>query len=359
MSSNRRTSPSCTDLWLRLARHRDRELCESDWHRILGAGFAQLYGFFDVLPGTQAETYPDPESGLPLVPRRVHDGTYTARPDDPEVTCVPAVTGLTPVQVARWRLSWDKIEGCVAGALGIEAHSGPGPFETHWVRSVGVLRGVDSTWSALLVMATSSAEALVWVRHLLRGEPRVFILPFHDEVCCNLVTVHGHRYVALDRDTRFVKSGQRWELKGAVARLATGDLGSVTKTGGDAKPDGVLRQLRGWNEVELMGETISLRKREKAKDFLRSLWDGDAKRHSTAIPADKQFGKPSTLFLPGKKYVRDRPGPTGRHVVVTSDRGGLIHRVYREGVGIVKPAKKGKGAVTKYYLRVFRNSDTT
>ena len=106
------------------------------------------------------------------------------------------------------------------------------------------------------------------------------------------------------------------------------------------------------------GETISLRNREKAKDFLRLLWDKGATRRSEATAAGKRFAKPSSLFRPGERYVRDANGPAIREVPVGSERGEMILRVYSDAVGKVPPAKKGKGP-TKYYLRVFADSDST
>jgi len=266
MSSKSVKSSFRSDLWRTLALLRGEELCLADWKRRLGTGFESVSAYLVELPGTIADTFPDPESDLPLIPRRIHDGTFTARPDDPEVTSVPAVSGITAAQIARWHLSWEKIDGAVVGALGIEWHSGPGPFETPWVRGVGVFRGVDATWSALLLLARSSEEALGWVRLLLRGESRFLILPFHDELCADMATAHGHRYAALDRDVRFVKAGRRWELKGAA-------IGASPKK----------KAIVGWTQAELQkvkiigrynsicfadGFVIDLRRRPKCRAFL-------------------------------------------------------------------------------------------
>ena len=190
---------------------RDREYCKSDWRRRLGSGFGLVAGFLEMLPGTVAETYPNRQSGLPLIPRRVHDDTYTARPDDPDVTRGAAVRGIAAADVARWRVRWDLIGEAVAAAFLFEAHAGQGPFQTPWVRSIGVLRANDSVLPVLLLMAKSEGEALGWVQHLVRGEPRVIILPFHDQFCADLATAQGHRYLALDRDMHFVVSKGRWQ----------------------------------------------------------------------------------------------------------------------------------------------------
>jgi hypothetical protein len=119
-----------------------------------------------------------------------------------------------------------------------------------------------------------------------------------------------------------------------------------------------MRPGHDWDEVVLHGETISLRNRQKAKEFMRLLWSKGAKRHSQAILVGKRFEKPSSLFLPGGRYVRNGTGSNGREVAVGSELGALIRRVYQEGVGKVPPAKKGKGCAM-YYLRVFRDSDVT
>ena len=205
------------------------------------------------------------------MPRRIHDGTFTARPEDPGATRVSAVRGISAAQIVRWCLSWEKLGAVVAGVLGMDEHSGPGPFETPWVRGVGVFRGYDVTWSALLLLAKSSEEALGWVRLLLRGEPRFFVLPFHDELCCDLATAHGHRYAALDRDVRFVKSGRLWALKRAAN-------GVVPKK----------KEEPVWSKVELqkvkiIGEfntiifaddvELNLRKRARCRAFLTFLME--------------------------------------------------------------------------------------
>lgn len=127
---------------------------------------------------------------------------------------------------------------------------------------------------------------------------------------------------------------------------------------GDIKLDGVLRPLCDWAEVELKGERISLRKREKAKEFLRLLWSNGANRRSKAIVVGSRYSRPASLFSAGTRFVRDHNGPTGRHVPVKSERGELISRVYWEGVGTLPPDTKGKGP-TKFYLKVFKDSDVT
>jgi len=200
-----------------LALLRDGECCQADWQRRLGAGFTPVSNYLEGLAGTVADTYPHPQNGLPLIPRRVYDGTYTARPDDPEVTRVQAVRGIEPAALMRWRLRWEIIGKAVAGALGIESHAGAGPFETPWVQSIGVLRTRDASLDVLLLVARSEVEALGWVRHLLHGGPRVIILSSHASLCADLAAAHGLHYLALDRDTRFVCSEGQWELKALAA----------------------------------------------------------------------------------------------------------------------------------------------
>jgi hypothetical protein len=122
-------------------------------------------------------------------------------------------------------------------------------------------------------------------------------------------------------------------------------------------PEHVFRPLKNWHEVQLNGETISLRNRERAKEFLRMLWNKGAKRRSQAILVGRKFKKPSALFGPGARFIRKGAGNATVDVDVKSERGALIHRVYREAVGIVKPPR-GTGP-HRYYLRVFFNSDET
>ncbi len=222
MSSGPGAAQRPSDVWHLLALLRDGEYCQADWQRRLGAGFAPVAEYLEVLAGSVAETFPHPRNGLPLIPRRVHDGTYTARPDDPEVTRVQAVRGIEPAAVRRWRLRWETIGRAIAGALGIEAHAGVGPFETPWVRSIGVRRTRDANLDVLLLVARSEAEALGWVRHLLRGGPRVLILSSHEPLCAELAAAHGLCYLALDRDTRFVYSQGQWELKALAGLTETG-----------------------------------------------------------------------------------------------------------------------------------------
>jgi hypothetical protein len=107
-----------------------------------------------------------------------------------------------------------------------------------------------------------------------------------------------------------------------------------------------------FGTVELDGGMIDLQGREKAKAFLRLLWDNGAKCRSKAICIEKRFGNPSSLFRPGGKFIRQDDG-TDKFVV--NPQGQAIHRVYKNAVGIVPSAKKGSGA-TKYYLKVFKDS---
>ncbi len=112
-----------------------------------------------------------------------------------------------------------------------------------------------------------------------------------------------------------------------------------------------------WKEVILDGMKIDLRDRERAKEFLRYLWENGAKRRSNAIPVAGKFPKPSSLFSPGEKFVSRGRGNTEKDVPVKSELGTRIHRVYQDAVGLVKP-KKGTGP-HKYFLRAFPDSDKT
>jgi hypothetical protein len=113
-----------------------------------------------------------------------------------------------------------------------------------------------------------------------------------------------------------------------------------------------------FGAVEMDGGMIDLRGREKVKAFLRLLWDSGADCRSKAIRVGKQFPKPSSLFRPGGKFVRQRNGAGDTDVFVSSKQGKNIFLVYKNAVGIVPSAKKGSGA-TKYYLKVFKDSATT
>ena len=113
-----------------------------------------------------------------------------------------------------------------------------------------------------------------------------------------------------------------------------------------------------WRTVQWEGTPINLRDREKAKDFLRMLWNKGAKRRTLAVAAGARFAKPSSLFVAGERYVRELASGTGRDVAVPSESGAMIRMVYRDAVGKVVAGKRGVGP-TKYYLRVFADSDNT
>jgi hypothetical protein len=206
----------------------------------------------------------------------VHDGTYTARPDDPHATRVDALRGLAPAAVARWRLRWDKIGEAVAGAFGIESHSGTGPFDTPWVRSIGVLRANDAVFGALLLVAKTDVDALGWVRHLVRGESRVFILPFHDPLCADLAAAHGHRYLALDRDVQFVFSKGLW---GVEARIG----GSKATANAAAWSKAELEKVEIVGDFNLVrfadGLEISFHRRARCRAYLAFLMDRCVRRN--------------------------------------------------------------------------------
>lgn len=258
------------DFWRALALLRDRELCRADWERRLGAGFAAASQFLKALPGTVADTFPDPESGLPLIPRRVHDGTYTARPDDREETCIEPITKLKPAQVARWQIAWDEVGEAVAQALGIEVHVGPGPFETPYVRSLGVQRISSGHLSVLLLIATNDQEALGWIRHLLRSEPRFFVLPFHDQLCESQAIAHGHHFSTLDRDTFFASSRGRWTLKERrVPQPATKTSTAADRPIWSQTELQKVRIVGDFNEIHFIdGTVLSLRGRARCRAFL-------------------------------------------------------------------------------------------
>jgi len=113
-----------------------------------------------------------------------------------------------------------------------------------------------------------------------------------------------------------------------------------------------------WRSVQWEGSTINLRDREKAKDFLRMLWNKGAKRRTLAVAAGTRFAKPSSLFVAGERYVRESAGGSECDVSVPSESGAMIRLVYRDAVGKVVAGKRGAGP-TKYYLRVFADSDNT
>ncbi len=164
-----------------------------------------------------------------------------------------------------------------------------------------------------------------------------------------------HREVRATLDDYMDLNNAAWRLDALVGTSVVAGTKRMPKENG---PRPIFQPTADWSEVVWKGTTVSLRKREKAKEFLRLLWDKGAKRRSAAVAAGKRFEKPSSLFLPGERNARTGSGPTVQAVAVGSERGEMIHRVYSNAVGKVPPAKKGKGT-TKYYLRVFADSDST
>lgn len=148
------------------------------------------------------------------------------------------------------------------------------------------------------------------------------------------------------------------EIEGAHSSVASGPS-SPPAVGTAGNGHCRFRPLHDdWGTVELDGKPISLRSREKLKDFLRTLWTQEATRRSKAIIMGPAFPKPSSLFVAGGHFVRSDEGPTGRDVPVKSALGAMISCIYRDVVGRVPADKKGNGGA-RFYLRIYADSDST
>lgn len=211
MSSPRRKPP--TGLWSRLALFRDRQFCLADWRRHFRDDFGAIAPLLTALPGTVAATYPDPDTGLPLLPRLAPDGTYTAFPDDARITRIDPVPKIDPSALVRRQIAWrQSVCTLVADALGLATRIENGPLATPWVLQIGRMKDAPPARDALLLVARDTAEAMSWLRPLLKGTPCCFVVTVHDPVIETLLVNHGHSYVALDRDTTFRASGRKWRL---------------------------------------------------------------------------------------------------------------------------------------------------
>jgi hypothetical protein len=157
-----------------------------------------------------AETYPDPDTGLPLTPRQADDGTFTAFSSDPDETRVGPVESISAQDVTRHRIRWVKLGHALAKALRAVPHDAPGSLDTPWVREIGVYSTAEQDRTALLLITGYATEALGWLRHLLAGDRRLFLLPVHDPLVENLAVHHGHHYFALNRDLCWKRTGSRW-----------------------------------------------------------------------------------------------------------------------------------------------------
>jgi hypothetical protein len=156
---------------------------------------------------------------------------------------------------------------------------------------------------------------------------------------------------------RSPKRGEPVALNNVPA--ATARPADAKRTAGDVETPQRFRPLSDdWRTVQWDGMTINLREREKVKDFLRMLWNKGAKRRTGAVAAGARFAKPSSLFVAGERYIREPASSNGRDVAVPSESGSMIRLVYREAVGKVVAGRRGVGP-TKYYLRVFADSDNT
>lgn len=272
-----------TDLWKRLALFRDRPLCRADWQRHMGGAFVAIAPFLTDLPGTVASTYPDPDTGLPLVPRLAPDGTFTAFPADPEVTRLDPITMIPPGDVSQIHVNWAALALSISKALHIETHHGPGPLETSWVREIGLCRGKSQHRTALLFITGHDSEALAWLRLLLKDGPRLFILPFHDQLFESLAVSHHHEYVALDRDAQLNRVGSRWALSITQAR---GAIAPVTAFPSRTKP--LVTFSKGFKTVNCTTWTQS-ESRQRAREqinILRALYENTKKRGNPPIPMD-------------------------------------------------------------------------
>lgn len=253
------------DLWARLARLRAHEVCMADWKRYLGSGSAPAHQYLIPLLGTVAATFPDPHSGLPMVPRLEPDGKYySAFPDDP-MSAIAPLHNIKKVTLTKHRLDWNALGKAIAESLGIVYVAASGPYDVEWVKSIGFHNSDQGSIPLLFIAAKTKREAHEMIQPLLAGLARWFVIPFHDEVCEQIATAKGHRFTALDRDTVFRKIKGRWILHARKRSLPS------------RRPNNP-----PWSKAELQkviidgttlkfadGVSISLKKRLKCRQFLQ------------------------------------------------------------------------------------------
>jgi len=272
-----------------LARLRDRQLCLADWRRHFRHDFDAVAPLFAALQGTVAATYPDPDTGLPLVPRLAPDGTYTAYPDDSETTRLPPVPKIKPAALVRHQVDWTSACTLIAEALNLVARVEPGPLASPWVLQIGRLRDAPPSRDALLLIARETVEALTWLRPLIKGAPGLFVVTIHDPVIETLVVNHGHDYVALDRDTVFRTSRRKWRLAPRQASMPE----EPQATPADFARIQRVKIVGKFNAVEFAdGTRVDLRRSAKRRAFLSYLLDHCERTNDFVF----RFGEISAAF---------------------------------------------------------------
>lgn len=325
MSLPKRNYPN--DLWKRLALFRDRPWCRADWRRHLGGAFDAVMPFLTERPGTVASTYPDPDTGLPLIPRLAPDGTFTAFPADPEVTRIDPITRILPQDVSQVHVNWEAICLSIASALHLEGHHGPGPLQTSWLQEVGICRGKLEHRTALLFITGHHNEALAWLRLLVKDSPHLFVLPFHDQLFESLAVSHHHEYLALDRDAHLNRIRSRWELSITQTHSPTSP---ATVSPSPTKP--LVKFSDGFKTVNCTAWTHS-ESRQRAREqinILRALYENAMKCANVPMPVERLLkgGTSERLdkALDRKKYPQtfallsiQTDNKTGRRTVCLSD----------------------------------------
>jgi hypothetical protein len=236
----------------------------ADWKRYLGSGSAPVHQYLIPLLGTVAATFPDPHSGLPMVPRLEPDGKYfSVFPDDP-MSAIAPLHKIKKAALTKHRLDWNGLGKAIAGSLGIVYAAAPGPYDVEWVKLIGFHNSDQGSIPLLFIAAKTKREAHEMIQPLLAGSARWFVIPFHDEVCEQIATAKGHRFTALDRDTTFQKIKGRWILQARQRSLPSR-----------------IQKYHPWSKAELQnvtmdgttikfadGVNISLKKRLKCRQFL-------------------------------------------------------------------------------------------
>lgn len=276
---------------------------------------------------------------------------------------------MTEAKARAWVLNGRAVVKEMAAALPVEV----------CVKAVGrhLLWEIGSGWTltghrrrVLVSLAGKRAVLEAALGDLFTHGLRDFVLLVADPEWCG--SDLGPRLESVGGDVHaiggFIEMRGKALARGPLVKRLLADAPVVGGAGGQAsdavavkattKPDGVLRPIDNWDRVILKGREISLCNREKAKQFLRYLWAKGATRYSKAIPAGERYTKPSSMFVPGETPERNKSASLDRYTSTPNESGRKIHRVYRDGVGKVPPAKKGKGA-TKFYLKVFKDSDVT
>ncbi len=202
----------------------------ADWRRRLGPAYKAFSGLLVPLAGVTARTYPDPQSGLPLIVRPSRNGTFSARPPKDKPSGIDELSGLKATDVDAYRLDWSLLLPLIGDGLSISAPQSPTTPGLPWALPLGVHQQTGAVLPALLLVSSSSNEILVWLRALVARDQSVFVVPAHDPLVEDSVVRRSHRYIALDRDTVLQPRGKDWSVTLRAAAAPEAPLKGVHYT---------------------------------------------------------------------------------------------------------------------------------